>query len=134
MSDVGRAKPSRARDAAERYQDLAVWNLAYDFALDAYRVTAQFPAEERFGLSQQIRRAAVAIVANLAEGKGRGSRKEFLHFCTIARGSQAELDALLLLSRGLGFLPEGEWAALSDRCKQIGRMLNRLVASLREQQ
>lgn len=134
MPGVGRPKPSRDRDAAERYQDLAVWNLAYEFAIDVYRVTAQFPAEERFGLTQQVRRAAVAIVANLAEGKGRGSRKEFLQFCTIARGSQAESDALLLLSRGLGFLPEGEWAALSSRCKQIGRMLNGLVTSLREQQ
>lgn len=83
----------------ERYADLEVWRVAYGLALRVYEETRGFPQDERFGLTQQLRRAAVAVIANLAEGQSRGSRKEFAQFCNIARGSNAEVHALLLLSR-----------------------------------
>jgi four helix bundle protein len=122
----------RAKDPGEKYQNLDVWKLAYALALRLYTVTSQFPAEERFGLAQQLRRAAVGVFANLAEGQGRSGRNEFLHFCTIARGSQSEVHALLLLGRDLGFIEMPVWQELDDGYRQVGRMPNRLISRLRK--
>lgn len=116
----------------ERYQDLEVWRVAYNLALRVYQVTTLFPTEERFGLAQQLRRASVGVFTNLAEGHARGSRKEFVQFCTIARGSQAEVHSLLLFSKELGFLKEEIWDELSDGYTRVGQMLNKLVTSLRK--
>src|SRR2546428_14017499 len=84
--------------------ELEVWKKAHRFALDVYRATQKFPREEMYGLTAQLRRAAVAIAANIAEGGARQSRKEFLRFCYIPRGSASASDYLLLGSRDLGVL------------------------------
>lgn len=115
----------------ERSEELRVWKIAYDLSLRVYTVTAQFPAEEKFGLAQQLRRAAVGIFANLSEGHARGSRREYLQFCTIARGSQAEVRALLRLGKDLGLIAESTWNELNDGYAVVGRMLNKLVNALR---
>jgi four helix bundle protein len=121
----------RLDEGTEMYHDLDVWKLAYRLTLEVYRATGRLPEEERFGLAQQVRRAAVGIVANLAEGQGRGSRREFTHFCTMARGSQKEMQALLALSRDLGYLGVQDWRRLDQGYRRVGQMLNRLITRLR---
>jgi four helix bundle protein len=116
--------------SVEKYQELEVWNLAYGLALDVYQATRGYPSEERFGLTQQLRRASVGVIANLAEGQGRGSRREFRQFCAIARGSQCEVHALLQLSRDLGYLDSTKWRQLADGYVRVGQMLNKLLVSL----
>lgn len=116
----------------EYFQKLEVWRLSYELATEVYRATATFPREERFGLAQQLRRAAVSIVTNLAEGHARGTTREYLRFCLISRGSQTEIHALLLLSRDLGFLTESKWSELTLGYVRIGKMLNKLIDKLRK--
>ncbi|MGH2425888.1 MAG: four helix bundle protein [bacterium] len=115
----------------DRYRELEVWQLAYRLALQVYRVTARFPREERYGLAQQLRRSAVSVFSNIAEGHARGSRREYLQSCTIARGSQTEVRSLLMLSNDLGFLEAEEGSRLNEEYGRVGQMLNRLVAALR---
>ena len=89
-----------------RFGDLAVWQKAHQMVLQVYRITGSFPAEERFGLSSQMRRAAVSVPANLAEGfKKRGVRDK-LNFYNIAQGSLEELRYYLILSKDLGYIPD----------------------------
>lgn len=85
------------------HHDLRVWQEAMEWVARVYSVTNAFPADERFGLTSQIRRASVNVPSNIAEGAARGSRKEFIHFLTIARGSLSELDTQLRIARNLGF-------------------------------
>ena len=113
------------------HSELEVWKRAHQLALDIYRVTQKFPGEERYGLIAQLRRAAVAIPANLAEGGARQSRKEFLQFCYIARGSASEIDYLLLVARDLGFLSQEDYGLLNPESVRIARMLTTLIKSLR---
>ena len=87
------------------YQDLIVWQRSVDLGIEIYKVTEYFPADERFGLISQMRRAAVSIPSNIAEGKYRRSSKEFAKFLHIAFGSGAELETQLLFSLRLGYLP-----------------------------
>lgn len=115
----------------DRYRELEVWRKAYALALRVYRATADFPSEERFGLVQQLRRASVGVFANIAEGHARGSRKEYMQFCTVARGSQTETQALLLLSKDLGFLKVEVWRDLDENYRGVGQMLNKLISALR---
>ena len=113
----------------EHHKDLRVWSLAMELAVKSYQATQAFPRSERFGLVSQIRRAAVSVPANIAEGAGRGSRAEFARFISIARGSIAELETHILLSHALGFIRERE---LLDDLEQVRRMLIGLHRSLVE--
>jgi four helix bundle protein len=88
------------------YKELEVWRKSVGLALATYKMTAAFPASERFGLTAQIRRAATSIPANIAEGWGRGTTKEDIHFLLIARGSLMEVETHAIISRGLAFLSE----------------------------
>lgn len=81
------------------HRDLEVWKRSHQFTLDVYRATRGFPRDELYGLTAQLRRAAISIPANLAEGGARQSRREFLQFCYIARGSASEIAYLLLVTR-----------------------------------
>ena len=85
------------------HHDLRVWQEAMELVSRIYSATNAFPADERFGLTSQVRRASVSVPSNIAEGAARGSRKEFIHFLTIARGSLSELDTQLRIARNLGF-------------------------------
>lgn len=95
-----------------------------------YRATDTFPKNEQFGLTAQIRRAAVSIPSNLAEGQKRGHNNEFLQFCRIAYGSSAELDTQLLLSSKLGYLDDLEYEVIFLQLKSVTKMLNRLISAL----
>jgi four helix bundle protein len=90
------------------HKDLEVWNISMDFVVDIYKLTQNFPEEEKFGLVSQMRRAAVSVPSNIAEGAGRKSNKENLHFLYIALASLTELDTQLILSERLGFCSSTE--------------------------
>jgi len=96
-----------------------------------YRLTKNFPSEEKFGLVSQMRRSAISIPSNIAEGKGRASKKEFAHFVSIARGSLAELETQLLLSFRLGYIKEIESTSISLLLEELQRMLDSLLVKLR---
>jgi four helix bundle protein len=113
------------------YRELSVWKRAHALALGIYRSTQSFPDRERYGLVAQLRRAAVSMVSNIAEGTGRQSDRELARFLRIARGSACEVECQLLLSRDLGFLKPGTWMALDADCREISRMLNGLIRSFR---
>jgi four helix bundle protein len=96
------------------HRDLAVWQKARKLVVSVYSITKQFPREELYSLTSQIRRAAVSIPSNIAEGKARRSTKDFTRFITIARGSTAELETQLLISQDLGYLSEEQVQSLLD--------------------
>ncbi|MBT8215307.1 MAG: four helix bundle protein [Acidimicrobiia bacterium] len=112
------------------YRDLTVWNAARALAVSCYRSTQDFPRAEEYGLTSQIRRAAVSIAANIAEGTQRGSDRELIRFVRIARGSAAELETLLELAGEVGLLTPQHATSLLDRTGDVGRMLSGLARSL----
>src|SRR5436853_1944493 len=109
------------------YRDLLVWQKGIDLVVDAYRATAQFPKFETYGLSSQIRRAASSIPANIAEGYGRGSRKEYVQFLLIAQGSLKELETHLIISERLHYCTSVQTELLLAHTAEIGRMLYTLI-------
>jgi four helix bundle protein len=110
------------------HKDLDVWNKAIDLAEQLYLLTGRFPKEEQFGLTSQLRRAAVSIASNIAEGAARNSNKEFLQFLYIALGSAAEIETQLLLAKRLKFLKEDN---LFDEIEAIRKMLLGLIKFLK---
>jgi len=92
------------------FQDLLVWQRAIELTTDIYRLTESFPKSEMYGLTSQIRRAAVSIASNIAEGCGRGSKREFRQFLIVARGSNCELQTQLIIARNLDLAQEGRIA------------------------
>jgi four helix bundle protein len=111
------------------YRQLSVWKRAHGLALRIYHATRRFPDTERYGLIAQLRRAAISVVSNMAEGSGRQSDRELARFLRIARGSVCELECQLLLARDLGFLKSEEWMALDPECREVSKMLNALIRS-----
>lgn len=112
------------------YRDLEVWQVAMDVAEQCYNLTATFPKEELFGLTMQIRRAAASVAANIAEGYGRESRREYLQFLRIAQGSLKELETYLLLSLRVGITMEDNLSPILAGCERVSKMLHRLIRSL----
>jgi four helix bundle protein len=111
------------------FRDLLIWRKAILYAKEVYSVTKGFPRDERFGLTMQVRRAAVSVSSNIAEGHARQG-KEFPHFLSIARGSLAETQSQLLLSVELGFLTPGQIEPLLSLASEIHRMTASLVSKL----
>ena len=101
---------------------------------DIYRATAAFPRGEIFALAAQLRRAAVSIPSNLAEGSARRTSADFMHFLHIARGSQAEVDTQLRLARDLGFLPDRVGAELLALTDEVGRLITAVIHGVRRRQ
>jgi four helix bundle protein len=114
----------------QSYRELEVWQLGMDLAVECYRATKPFPREELFGLTSQIRRAAVSIPANIAEGQGRQHTKEFLNHLSMARGSLMELETHLTLSHRLGLIDQPTLDTLLSATDRISRMLSGLRKSL----
>lgn len=113
------------------YRDLLVWQTAMDLVEDVYRASRDWPKEELYGLTNQVRRAAVSVPANVAEGQGRSNRKEFLHHLSIADGSLHEVETHLLISRRLLYIDDATLEPLLDQTARIGRLLHALIKSLR---
>ena len=116
------------------YRKLIVWDKSHRFALGVYKATQNFPKCEAFGLTSQIRRAAVSIPSNIAEGSGRGSNADFGRFLQMAMGSTCEADYQLLLSHDLGYLNDDEhYAQLAAQATEISKMLRSLISKLTTQ-
>jgi len=113
------------------YKELEVWRKAVKFAVEIYRITQTFPKEELYGLTGQIRRASTSVSANIAEGWGRGSTKEYIQFLLIARSSLMELETHLIIGRELNYLNQQQLEKMQTEIESIGMMLNRLIQSLR---
>jgi four helix bundle protein len=113
------------------YRDLRVWLASIELAQLVYASSARFPRVERFGLTSQVRRAAVSVASNIAEGQGRSSVREFLRFLDIARGSLAEVDTHFIIAERLGYVTPGQTRSLQHRIDVIARMLRRLERALR---
>ena len=111
-----------------KFQDLLVWQKAHRLVLDVYRAPTKFPQEERYGLVSQMRRAAVLVPANIVEGHRRRSKREFVNFVSIARGSLEELRYYIQLSKDLAYLPPSGTGSLDDAADEIGRMPHGLKA------
>jgi len=109
------------------FKELRVWAKAHELTLLVYKLTRSFPRDEIYGLTSQVRRSAVSIGANVAEGCGRRSDGEMARFLQIARGSASETEYHLLLAKDLGFLPEAEFRTAEQKVVEVQRMLTSLV-------
>lgn len=114
------------------HKDLDVWKLSIEFVTEIYNLTKDFPKEEQFGLTNQIRRASVSIPSNIAEGAGRRSDKEFLQFLYISMGSIQEIDTQLLISLNLNYLTKSEYEILLTKLDQISKMISGLIKFVKE--
>ena len=112
------------------HKNLNAWIKSFELVKVLYGVTNSFPTEERFGLISQIRRAAVSVPVNIAEGSARKGKKEFIHFLHISLGSLTELDTLVLLSRDLKFIPEEKTTLLVNELDTIGKLIYGLIRKL----
>src|SRR5690554_2519015 len=107
-----------------------VWQKSHQLVLKIYEATKHFPNDEQFGLTSQIRRAAVSIPSNIVEGKARGTKKDYKRFLHIARGSLEEVKYQLLLAKDLGYIENANFDSILELAKEIGKMLNGLLLSL----
>ena len=114
-----------------RYQDLEIWKRSFQLSLFVYKITQDFPGEEKFGLVSQMRRCSVSIPSNIAEGSMRGGKKEFLNFLHIAIASAAELQTQLLLSSELNFIPKNQHQTIDQEIVQIMKMINAFIKNLK---
>lgn len=112
------------------FKDLVVWQKAMELVVEVYKLVKKLPKEELFALSDQIRRAAISIPSNIAEGQGRNSLKEFNQFLAIAKGSKAELETQLLLCVKVNYFDYSEIETSLNLIQEIGKMLNALQKSL----
>ena len=112
------------------FRSLKVWQESHQVALLVYKITAPFPAAERYGLTSQLRRAAASIPANIAEGCGRNSDAELARYCRISLGSANEVEYHLLLARDLGYLTTPQYATSAERVDTVRRMLSAFIRSL----
>lgn len=116
---------------ADSFRDLVVWQKAMALATEVYRVTESFPRAETYGLTNQLRRAVVAVPSDIAEGKGRLSKREFIQMLSRARGSLFEVVTQIEIGKNLQYVGEREFAHVSQHCAEVGRLLNGLIRAIR---
>ena len=109
------------------HKKLDLWNAVMELAVAVYKITELFPKEERYSLTDQIRRAVSSVPGNTAEGAARQTKKEFINYFHMAQGSLSELDTHLELSRRLGYLAQESWASLDKQIERIDKMLSGLI-------
>jgi four helix bundle protein len=112
------------------YKELKVWQKSYQLCLEIYKVTAKMPKEERFGLTSQIRRAAVSVPSNIAEGYGRKTKPDYVRSLYIAYGSNCELETQLMLTEDTGFIEAALLEGVKEGIQEVERMLKALIKSL----
>ena len=115
---------------AQNFEDLLVWQKAVELAVQIYALTRKFPGEERFGLTSQLRRSAISVPSNIAEGRGRLSDGDFRQFLGVAQGSTYEVLTQLLIAKRLGFGSPDAIAQCEDLSNEVSKMLNALIARL----
>ena len=114
----------------DSYRDLIAWQKAMALARSVYAVSASWPPEERFGLTSQVRRAAVSVPANIAEGSGRSGSREFRHGLSMAHGSLCELETQMLIGIDLGLCEPGSGKQVMDQAAEVGRIIRGLIRKL----
>jgi len=114
------------------FRDLVVWQKGMDLVTEIYRLSQKFPKDEVFGLTSQIRRAAVSIPSNIAEGRGKSSKGEFQQFLHHSRGSLAEVETQITIARNLGYLNAAETEPVMEIIAEVGRLLHGLLTSLKK--
>ena len=114
----------------DSYRDLVVWQRAVQLTVAVYKLTSSFPASERFGLTNQLRRASVSVASNIAEGYGRSTKGEYLLFLGHARGSKCEVETQLVISGALGFGSGAERQIAESLADEVGRMLVAMMRKL----
>ena len=112
------------------YRELVAWQKAIELVRLVYASTKRWPREETYGLTAQIRRAAVSVASNIAEGQGRGPTREFQHHLRISYGSLMELETQAIIARDLGYLDAARYRDITDATGNVGRLLNGLMTSL----
>src|SRR5439155_15717925 len=123
--------PSRASGPVRGYRDLLVWQDSMDLVVAIYRITATFPKEERYSLVDQLRRAAVSVPSNVAEGHGRSRTGDYLRHLSVSVGSLSEVETQVQIARRLEYITEDDQRQLLDSCNAIAKMLGGLIRSLR---
>lgn len=121
----------RRKILGQSFKQLVVWKRAIELTLAVYKLTSSFPDSERFGLTNQMRRASVSIASNIAEGYGKSSKGEYLLFLGHARGSDCELQTQLIISEGLGYGSPQLLRTASDLCNEVSRMLAAMIRTLK---
>jgi four helix bundle protein len=119
--------------SGKNYQDLHAWQKSMDLAVEVYRATKAFPKEELYGLTSQIRRAAISIPSNIAEGQGRKMPKEFLQFLRFSLGSLRQVETQLLIAHRVKYVADEQLTAIMGLAAQAGRLIQGLANSLRNQ-
>lgn len=115
----------------ESFRSLAAWQRSIELTLAVYELTAQFPDSEKFGLTNQLRRASVSVASNIAEGYGRATKGEYVQFLGHARGSNSEVETQIVISKALGFGSKDLLQETENLCSEVGRMLGALMKSQR---
>jgi len=116
---------------SQSYRDLIAWQKALALVTEVYRLTEALPSHELYGLRSQMRRAAVSVVSNIAEGQARNSRREFLQFLSHAKGSLVEVETQLFVARNLNYVREQQIAAVLKQTDEVARLVSGLMKSLR---
>jgi four helix bundle protein len=112
------------------FKELIVWQKAMDLVVAVYKATANFPREELYGLSSQLRKSAISVPSNIAEGQGRRTTKDFINFLSIADGSLCEVKTQLMIAERLGYLRESAGVSLFQATEEVHRLLHGLINSL----
>lgn len=131
-SDLDR--PASGGVVLNSFRELGVWQKAFDVAVAVGETVRTYPREDQWGLGRQTKEAAASVPASIAEGCGRGSRREYIQFLHIAHGSVCELQSHLLLAQSLGLAPPAALCALIESADEVARMLKGLIASLRQKE
>ena len=113
------------------FKELKVWQKAIELTVEIYKITSSFPSEEKFGLISQLRRASVSTSSNIAEGSGRNSDKEFVHFLSISIGSAYETETQLIISKRLNYVDDIRFEERTTKITEIQRMLNAFSENLK---
>lgn len=121
----------RARETVRSHRDLVAWKQAYALGLELYAITRGFPASEAFGLTGQLRRAAIGVPSNIAEGRARDSKRDFVRFLRIAAGSLAEIDTQVRFAADLGYIAPGQCGILLHQIEECRRLIGSLISSLK---
>lgn len=109
------------------FKELNVWKLAFDLNKEIYRITAKFPKEELYALTQQLKRASVSVSSNIAEGCGKRTNRDFISFLYNAMGSLKEIENQLLIARDLNYLAQSKFIELDERLDELGRKLTKFI-------
>jgi four helix bundle protein len=113
-----------------RYKELEIWKRSIILATKVYEITASYPAEEKYGMISQLRRSAVSVPSNIAEGAGRNSDKQFVHFLSIVVGSLFEVETQLLISKNVGIISDEDIVSLNSEASVLSKMIFKLQSKL----